>query len=651
MHKSGLFALVLAAPLALLAPAALSAQAAAATPVSGPPEITQWESGLIELNQGWVEHPGDNLAWAKPGFDDSAWHAVDLEDMGPAQTGWRWFRRHVIVGPDHQNVHFLIDGGDGAYELYVNGQCMLGARIASQFAIGRPIEREFELSNDRGDFYLALRTHATPDYAAYQLPLFIGVTLGDHDAVEYELQSLRSVRIDSAVPSVAINLLLILAGIGTLALYAGQRGQRDYLFLGLFLLLTGISNLLWHLQQAGVLPLCANTLLADPLIYLIAIAQLEFTLSFVRRRVGRAWRIYEAVILLPLLLVLPVWLGHFPADTYDLLQAAVTAPLAFLLPALLIAWYRRGNREAGWLIFPSLLPTAAVVLFNLGLFSFYFGWTRFDVLIQPIPIGPISLETSDVGNLLFLLAIAIVMFFRFARVSRQQARAAAELDAARSVQQMLVGVEIPDIPGIRIESAYRPAGEVGGDFFQVLAAPGGCALVAIGDVSGKGMAAALTVSLLVGTLRTLAQTTPSPAVILRGMNLQMLAQKCGGFTTCLILRIDPDGAITAANAGHIPPYLNGREIDLANGLPLGIEPQPAYSESALQLPPNAQLTLLTDGVVEARNARRELLGFERTLVLSTQSAEAIARAAQAFGQEDDITVLTLTLAPTPVPAL
>jgi phosphoserine phosphatase RsbU/P len=638
MHKSGLFALVLALPVALLAPAMLAAQTLPANPA----EITPWESGLIELNQGWVEHDGDNLAWANPGYDDSAWQAVDLEDMGPAQPGWRWFRKHVNVGPDHKNVHFLVDGGDGAYELYANGQCMLGAQIKSQFAIGRPVEREFELSNDRGDFYLALRTRATPDYAAYQLPLFIAVTLGDHDAIEYELQSLESDRMDSAVPSVAINLLLILAGLGVLALYAGQRSQRDYLFLGLFLVLTGVSNLLWHLQQAGVLPLWANTLVADPLIYFIAIAQLEFTLSFVRRRAGRGWRTYEAVILSPLLLVLPVWLGRFSVNAYDLLQTAVTLPLAFLLPALLIAWYRRGNREAGWLIFPSLLPTAAGVLFNLGLFSIYLGWARFSVFLQPIPIGPVSLETSDVGNLLFLLAIAIVMFFRFARVSREQARVNAELEAARAVQQRLVPPAL-QVPGFRIESAYLPAEHVGGDFLHLRPCAAGGVIAVLGDVSGKGLPAALSVAAIVGALRAFPEL--APAETLRALNRSLRGELAGGFVTCCSLRLARDGTLTLANAGHLPPYLNGREIDSAPALPLGLIPDAEYPELRLRLDPGAQLTLLSDGVVEARNPAGELLGFDRAAAISTQTAESIARAAQIYGQEDDITVLTLTLAP------
>ncbi len=638
MHKPGLFALTLALSLWPAAAAALSAQTALAKPA----EITRWESGLIELNQDWVQHDGDNLAWASPGYNDSAWQSVDLEDMGPAQRGWRWFRKHVSVGPNHKNVHLLIDGGDGTYELYVNGQCMLGAQIKSQFAIGRPTEREFELSNDQGDFYLALRTRATPDYVAYQLPLFIEVTLGDHDAIEYELQSLQSDRMYSAVPSVAINLLLILPGLGALALYIGQRSERDYLFLGLFLLLTGISNGLWHLQQAGVLPLSANTLLADPLTYPIAIAELEFTLSFVRRRVGRGWRIYEGVILLPLLLVLPVWFGHFSANAYDLVQAVVTAPLVYLLPALLIAWYRHGNREAGWLILPSLLPTAAGVLFNLGLVSFYFGWARLNIFIQPIPIGPISLEISDLGNLLFLVAIAIVMFFRFTRVSREQAHAAAELEAAREVQRRLVPPPAA-IPGFRIESVYLPAEHVGGDFYHLRVHQDRSLLVVIGDISGKGLPAALGVAAMVGALRALPELPPG--LLLAALNRGVFAQIREGFITCCALHLTTEGVATLANAGHLPPYENGREIALPPSLPLGVIADTQYAETTIRITPGHWLTLLTDGVVEARNAQGELFGFDRTRALTTEPAEKIAQAAQHFGQEDDITVLTLAFVP------
>jgi serine phosphatase RsbU (regulator of sigma subunit) len=160
------------------------------------------------------------------------------------------------------------------------------------------------------------------------------------------------------------------------------------------------------------------------------------------------------------------------------------------------------------------------------------------------------------------------------------------------------------------------------------------------------MPAAMTVSLLVGTFRTLIHYTQCPGEILAAMNQRMLAQSAWGFTTCLVVRLKQDGSLTAANAGHIPPYLAGKELALDNGLPLGIAPDAAYTETPLTLPPGAQLTLLTDGVVEASNPiTRELFGFDRTAAISIRSAKQIAAAAQQFGQEDDITVLTLTFAP------
>ncbi len=227
----------------------------------------------------------------------------------------------------------------------------------------------------------------------------------------------------------------------------------------------------------------------------------------------------------------------------------------------------------------------------------------------------------------------------------EKQRMAAELEAGRAVQQVLIPEEIPAIPGFNIQSVYKPYGEVGGDFFQVLPVKsGGSAggvLAIIGDVSGKGMPAAMTVSLLVGTVRTLAHYTQSPGEILAAMNQRMLARSHGGFTTCLVLRADPDGTLTIANAGHIAPYLGGKELPLENGLPLGLAADTAYADATFQLAQGQRLTLVTDGVVEARDKTGALYGFERTAAISTETAESIARAAQYFGQDDDITVLTL----------
>jgi serine phosphatase RsbU (regulator of sigma subunit) len=224
---------------------------------------------------------------------------------------------------------------------------------------------------------------------------------------------------------------------------------------------------------------------------------------------------------------------------------------------------------------------------------------------------------------------------------REKQRMSAELEAARTVQQVLIPEEIPTIPGFSIQTVYKPYGEVGGDFFQILPLANGAVLVVIGDVSGKGMPAAMTVSLLVGTVRTLAHFTQSPGEILAAMNHRMLGRSHGGFTTCLVLRADANGALTVANAGHIAPYLAGKELPLENGLPLGLAAEATYTESTFHLAPGQQLTLLTDGVVEARDKSGALFGFERTTAISGQSADQIAKTAELFGQDDDITVLTL----------
>jgi Stage II sporulation protein E (SpoIIE) len=225
-----------------------------------------------------------------------------------------------------------------------------------------------------------------------------------------------------------------------------------------------------------------------------------------------------------------------------------------------------------------------------------------------------------------------------------QLHAETELEAARAVQQVLIPDEIPTLPGFRIESLYRPAGEVGGDFFQILPAARGGVLIVIGDVSGKGMPAAMTVSLLVGTFLTLADYTASPGEILAAMNRRMLVRSKDGFTTCLVLRADADGTLTVANAGHLPPYCDGEELAVESGLPLGLDAQSSYDEAKFALRSGAQLTLLTDGVVEARSTTGELFGFARAQAWSRKSAEQIVEAARAFGQDDDITVVTLILA-------
>jgi hypothetical protein len=223
----------------------------------------------------------------------------------------------------------------------------------------------------------------------------------------------------------------------------------------------------------------------------------------------------------------------------------------------------------------------------------------------------------------------------------EKQRLAAELAASRAVQQVLIPDQIPSIAGFTVQSVYRPFGDVGGDFFQILPLDAGGAMVVIGDVSGKGMPAAMTVSLAMGALSLAVETTTKPGEILAALNRALCGRNRDGFTTCLVIRVDADGSLTIANAGHLAPYIDGQELQLDNGLPLGLAVDSKYPETSFHLPTDHHILLLTDGVVEARSKTGKLFGFDDTAAISSQSAESIAQAAQTFGQEDDITVLTV----------
>ena len=604
-------------------------------------DATQWQSGTVDLGDGWRVHEGDDPAWAQASFDDRGWTTVSLENLGAAAQGRRWYRLHFKLAAGHPHEHLLLVGGEGVYAAYVNGQLVQDAQLEPWYALKRPVEEVIPLADDVNEYTLALRTHAVSTYTMWHLPYFLTLAVGTPDAIDNERISFESQRLYAAIPSIAINLVVMLAGFGAFALFWNQRTHKEYLWLGLYLFLLGLSNGLLFSAVTGLAPIAWNTLLADPLIYFFTIMQIEFTFSFAGRPVGRIWRTYEGSLLLMLFLIPPEFTGALSNAIYVGLEAVVILPAALLLPVLLLVWYRRGNREAGWLILPSVLPAATEALFDIGTASIDVGWGRADFLANPILLGPISLQLNDIGDFLFVLAIGVVMFFRFTRVSREQTRVAAELEAAREVQQRLVPAQLPELKGYDLEAAYFPAQEVGGDFYQIFDQGDGVQMLVVGDVSGKGLKAAMTGTLALGALHTLAAQGLGPAEVMTRLNGQLAQSADGGFVTCICVQITPEGALRAACAGHLPPYRNGQELAMPPDLPLGIAGEGRYTECRFHLEPGDRLTLLSDGVVEATDARGTLFGFERTRAISAQPAEAIARAAQEHGQEDDITVLTL----------
>jgi hypothetical protein len=287
------------------------------------------------------------------------------------------------------------------------------------------------------------------------------------------------------------------------------------------------------------------------------------------------------------------------------------------LKALICAPLRAGQRTVGIIALASDAPDASYSAADLKL------------------LNTIALQTAA--------AIAnSILCTEMVDAARARAAFAAELHAASTVQQLLLQSASRPTPGFQVESVYLPASEVGGDFFFVSSAPDGSLIAIVGDVSGKGLTAAMRVAMILGALRR--ETSHDPGEVLFGLNNALIAQGQLGFTTACCIRISLSGEYILSNAGHIAPYLSGREIETPSALPLGLMLDQTYDVTRGRLNSGERLVLLSDGVPEARSQTGELYGFERLSSLTRMSAQEIAEAAQLFGQEDDITVLTLAFA-------
>jgi phosphoserine phosphatase RsbU/P len=309
--------------------------------------------------------------------------------------------------------------------------------------------------------------------------------------------------------------------------------------------------------------------------------------------------------------------------------------LIFIFATLIFATVRR-NFEAGLLLIPLVLTIVGIIepILTGGMADFGGGSYKSPLTLQA---GPIPIHFAAIADFAGLLSIILIIFVRFLRIHHEQERASGELAAARSVQELMIPREKISTPGFEVDSVYNPATEVGGDFFHIESTEDGGLLVVIGDVAGKGLQAAMNVSMLMGALRR--ASDKRPAKILESLNRVLLGSE--SFTTCQAAWFGPDGELVLSNAGHLPPYLNTQEVKLPGGLPLGVVSDVSYDEVRLYLHPGDRMLLMSDGVVEARHASGELFGFDRVHNLSNQSAFYIADAAKEFGQEDDITVLTI----------
>ena len=624
----------------------------------------------------WRFHAGDNPAWADPKFDDSGWSLLRSDRSWNKQgyQGYRgiaWYRFQLIVSSNIENLSFILPPISTSFEVYADGV------LIGSYGKMPPHPVVYRGGHDSLIYPVPPLASAGPGPArkvtiairvwnslrAESLgrggPMEPGGAVGESE----QIQRLRDRNLARDFTQQAsgeiLGLLEGFAALGALLLYLLRRKELEYLWFsirmgGAAVFLFILASTDWHTWNDRAFQVVYSTWTGVNTLLYIA-----FFLQLLKPR--RDWLLKLAVVCTLLEILNDLVEILFPAISSPWISNPIDTLLdlpsiAWILIVLIVAARQKSQSDSRWvdarlLLIPFLLKTTE----NLMDAANYVGWY---VLKLPDPMidydvalinQPFQVSVSDVIELLSMLCFLGILVVRFTRTRGEQERYATEVEGARQVQQFLIPEDLPQIPGLTIESDYRPAREVGGDFFQIIPDPSdGSALILVGDVAGKGMQAGMLATLLVGAMRTAATFSRDPAVILSTLNNRLHGK---GNATCLALRIESDGAATLVNAGHLPPYLNGVEFPMEGALPLGTILNNDFPILHFRIDPGDTLTLISDGILEAQTPDGELFGFDRIseLLSRTTSAATLADAAQSFGQEDDITVLTIARTISAVP--
>ena len=498
---------------------------------------------------------------------------------------------------------------------------------------------------------VALRVWHSPIWASYVPggPLRGGHLAGDPVLLAAERSHHQLIRNIRYVDAYSYSITAALIGFAILCLFLIRPAEREYLWFAVMLLSQAADNALFVCQQIYFWPpIPINDLIDGGLAAINIIAAFCFFSRVLKARAGLLGRILLGLAGFSCLAAVFYWPGWFSAPASAATQLACLLPAMAWILGVLVQRAIRGNLDARLLLLPTLLDLGYYLADNLAIVLGQAGWIRVPrVLEVPLPLPPFTMQTGILLHLVFLLALLVFLIRRFTLARQQEQRMAGEFEAARQVQQVLLPDALDQCPGFTVDWIYQPADEVGGDFFQQIA-DGGCGMtIVVGDVSGKGLPAAMMVSVLVGAIRAEAAHGAEPDTLLASLNERVLGRAHGGFTTCMVAHLSAQGKLTVANAGHLPPYLNGTELPIPGSLPLGILPNVYFETAEFTLAPGDRLTFVSDGVVEAQDRSGQLFGFDRTRELSCEPASRIAEAARLFGQSDDITVVTIEFSGAP----
>ncbi|HZB88868.1 MAG TPA: SpoIIE family protein phosphatase [Terracidiphilus sp.] len=615
---------------------------------------------IVSLDGPWRFQIGDDPRWADPAFDDSSWHSVSLGQPLTAQgvapySGYAWYRLRIaprqLAALGSLPLDLLVSNdSSGELAVYLNGveaghtRGMTGHPATYWI---HPFVVPLAHPAPDGSFVIAIRgwIDGPPSATGALTHAELGPPQQIADHLELNTSRLWFKYVLSLLLSTLICFAVAFLGA---VLYLTQRHHAEYLWLALLCVSLSLQGLI----EMGGLVAAYSTPVALILDNCISSVFIAVTLEFILRFTASPHRKFVRAVQL-FALVIPIASALHFDGLFDFLSIPAQVLFCLLTVVMLAAAWRRGRPEAGVVLFPFLLAATGKFLANLVNYAVGKNWLAAHYAINRFNVGPVSFGLGFFTYQIFMASLIAVILYRFIRVSQEEQRSNAEIAAARSVQALLIPTQLPSNKNFMLESAYLPIHGVGGDFFQVLPLQDESLLLVVGDVSGKGLQAAMNSSTLVGALRN--ELSHDPATILSHLNRVLLgavsapgavpeldAAPC--FATCLCARIYADGAVTIANAGHLSPYRDGRELELLPGLPLGVIADSEYEQSTFQLNRGDRLVFLSDGVVEAANAAGELFGFDRTRQVSHESARYIASAAQRFGQTDDITVVSIYIA-------
>ena len=627
--------------------------------------ISDIGQGVVPIDGSWQFHLGDDMRWAKPSFDDSGWNTIQTDDTWgdqgyPSYTGFAWYRRHLNIVPvpgEAPEYSIYIQTAQDAYEVYWNG------KLIGQYG-KLPPHALWYYSQFPRSFPLPAPSSGVLAFRVWKAPLDAFDPSGNGGVYLPRVGDPNTIALIAASGEWTIiradlfdyGLVNLRAFIAFLCLVLWYRNRKEFLFVwvALFSATPIVREIVNHLFR---IPFPDNIarFINQP-VYVLYHVSLWFLLVWLFRLHENSTLIRSTRALAYLAMgagVADGILALFWARATLWMQWADGILSAFIIlvevfPFVLIYMgLQRKQDAARWAVALSalLLQMITSVADASALGQRFTNWTLYTNLIaMPLfSVQGVYFDSVKIGSLVLFAAILFAVYRYAMEQAARHNVMEREMQSAREVQQVLVPEALPAIEGFAVTSAYQPYMEVGGDFFQIIPNPDGSTTVALGDVSGKGMKAGMSVSMIVGVLRAESDRT-SPAELLGALNRALAGRMGGGFATGMIFRVDRDGTVTFANAGHLPPFLNGQEYMLDASLPLGLIAYSDYTENKVQMQPGDQLSVYTDGVLEATNAKGELFGFDRmkALFATRPTAQQAVQAAIDFGPEDDITVLTLT---------